>query len=214
MRSIIHSLPYFGLRNVCFSRLVVRSIFIFFFISTLFILLLHRLVRRRCILIFHPFREILNMNCLVALFTLASLTFGKFKNFRFFSGHALICIQVRERLLLFKFFYISFCNTVTDVVSTFLVNVRCHDMYVLNSPESIKIKQSIPLRATELTDIISSMFGFTVPHGVSIGYLQYTLKQFNDLLFIIMSLPLITIISLSNIVFTRLKNLFLYDRYF
>jgi len=39
-------------------------------------------------------------------------------------------------------------------------------MFVLNSPESVEISQTVPLRATELADITSLVLGFTVPQGV------------------------------------------------
>lgn len=47
-------------------------------------------------------------------------------------------------------------------------NVHSHDMYVLNSPDYVQLNRSVSLRATELADVISSMFGFTVSNGVSV----------------------------------------------
>uniref|UniRef100_A0A2S2NRY8 Renin receptor n=1 Tax=Schizaphis graminum TaxID=13262 RepID=A0A2S2NRY8_SCHGA len=45
-------------------------------------------------------------------------------------------------------------------------NAQSHQLYVLNSPSNVKIGQSsVPLRATELADVLSSTLGFTVPHG-------------------------------------------------
>ncbi|XP_050059567.1 ATPase H(+)-transporting accessory protein 2 [Aphis gossypii] len=45
-------------------------------------------------------------------------------------------------------------------------SAQSHQLYVLNSPSNVKIGQSsVPLRATELADVVSSTFGFSVPHG-------------------------------------------------
>lgn len=47
-------------------------------------------------------------------------------------------------------------------------NAQSHQLYVLNCPENVKIGQSsVPLRATELADVVSSTLGFTVSNGVS-----------------------------------------------
>lgn len=56
----------------------------------------------------------------------------------------------------------------------FLASVRSHDVYVLNTPEHVKINESVPLRATELADIVSTVLGFTVPHGVSVPFATRT----------------------------------------
>ncbi|VVC30900.1 Hypothetical protein CINCED_3A020017 [Cinara cedri] len=52
------------------------------------------------------------------------------------------------------------------LVSLVVGYVQSHELYVLNSPEFVKINQSTPIRTTELAEIISSVLGFTVPHGV------------------------------------------------
>lgn len=58
------------------------------------------------------------------------------------------------------------CLAAFALAALAFVKVHSHEMYVLNTPEFVKINRSIPIRATELADIVSSMMGFTVPHGL------------------------------------------------